>query len=378
LVDPGVEQGWTPGDVPEEITWVQTEPDELVVRVYTPYPSVYGDAFRPYILTLEALDSLPTATGTAGTPQATPTNGTPPPTATPGGSTAIVVDHESVDLFLDIPDQYIDAASNLSMVFVDRSVGVNIDEGLTCLSYPSDRDAPSSCRRIDHSGGEQYEVDPSIIRWERADGYPRDNWEYRAWEGQDCGSWYGKLGCFIQMVEPDLLSLRVASFQMSYLAVDAGSSIADTPGGFFYDNPDRMDVYDLERFEAGYPDTVFIYWTSSLARAIGTTVAVDFNEAMRAYARDHAKPLFDVADILAHDPDGRPCYDNRDGVPYSTGNKSENHPDDGLDLPAICQQYTTEVEGGHLGSISAGKIRVAKGFWVLMAQLAGWEPAAAP
>jgi hypothetical protein len=36
------------------------------------------------------------------------------------------------------------------------------------------------------------------------------------------------------------------------------------------------------------------------------------------------------------------------------------------------------VEGGHLGSVSAGKIRVAKAFWVLMAQLAGWDGSSAP
>jgi hypothetical protein len=52
----------------------------------------------------------------------------------------------------------------------------------------------------------------------------------------------------------------------------------------------------------------------------------------------------------------------------------ENHPDDGLSIPAICQEYTTEVEGGHLGAVSSGKIRVAKAFWVLMAQIAGWIP----
>jgi hypothetical protein len=84
--------------------------------------------------------------------------------------------------------------------------------------------------------------------------------------------------------------------------------------------------------------------------------------------------LFDVADILTHDPDGNPCYDNRDGVPYSAPGQSENFPDDGLDIPALCQHYTSEADGGHLGSPSAGMIRVTKAFWVLMAQIAGWEP----
>ncbi len=57
---------------------------------------------------------------------------------------------------------------------------------------------------------------------------------------------------------------------------------------------------------------------------------------------------------------------------------SENYPSDGLNRPAICQHYTTETDGGHLGSVSAGKIRVAKAVWVLMAQLAGWQPGAPP
>ncbi|HIP70515.1 MAG TPA: hypothetical protein EYH05_03870 [Anaerolineae bacterium] len=58
---------------------------------------------------------------------------------------------------------------------------------------------------------------------------------------------------------------------------------------------------------------------------------------------------------------------------YSFGNNSENYPDDGQDTPAICPHYTTEVDGGHLGTVSAGKIRVAKAYWVLMARLAGWD-----
>jgi hypothetical protein len=95
---------------------------------------------------------------------------------------------------------------------------------------------------------------------------------------------------------------------------------------------------------------------------------------MRQYAIANQKPLFDVADILSHDPAGNPCYDNRDGVPYDNGNNSENYPDDGANRLAICPHYTTETDGGHLGSVSAGKIRVAKAFWVLMARITGWTP----
>lgn len=300
------------------------------------------------------------------TPEPTPgASPTPRPTRPPG---VIVVDHTSVADFERIPDEYIDAAASLNMLFVDRSVGQNISEGLTCLSYPTDEEAPSHCVEYEHVVPE-FSVDPSELDWSRPGGYDRSNWEFSFWEGTDCTQWYGKLSCFFQMTEPVIGQYDVVSQQFSYLSVDSDSTIADQPGGFFWDNADYDDVYDHEAFEAQYSNTTFIYWTTSLARSIGTTVSESFNNQMREYAIDNGKILFDVADILSHDPDGNPCYDNRDGVPY----RSENYPDDGMDIPAICQHYTTEINGGHLGSVSAGKIRVAKAFWVLMAQIAGWD-----
>lgn len=47
-------------------------------------------------------------------------------------------------------------------------------------------------------------------------------------------------------------------------------------------------------------------------------------------------------------------------------------PTDGFNYPAICPNYTTEMNAGHLNSV--GKVRLAKAFWVLMAQVAGWTP----
>jgi hypothetical protein len=174
-------------------------------------------------------------------------------------------------------------------------------------------------------------------------------------------------------MDPIIDQYDVASYQLSYLAVTDDSDIVNQPGGYFFDNPNVNDVYDQEAYEAQHPDKTFIYWTTSLSRSIGTEVSDDFNNQMRAYAINNNKVLFDVADILSHDPEGQPCYDNRDGIPYDNGNKSENYADDGQNYLAICQHYTTEIDGGHLGSTSAGKIRVAKAFWVLMARIAGWD-----
>jgi hypothetical protein len=286
----------------------------------------------------------------------------------------IIVDHNSIDLFEQIPDEYLDAASALRMLFMDRSVGENIDFGLECLLFESDELAPNHCSRYEHVDP-TYSVDPEIVSWYREGGFDRTNWDYAPWPiGQDCSSWSQKVDCFIDFIEPQISAYDVVSFQFSYLLVDESSTIADQPGGYFWDNPSLTDVYDFEAFEARNPDTKTIYWTTSLSRGIGTLVSENFNNQMRQYALGNGKILFDVADILSHDPDGLPCYDNRDGVLYDNGNSSENYPDDGVDIPAICQYYTTEVDGGHLGSVSAGKIRVAKAFWVLMAQIAGWDP----
>lgn len=45
----------------------------------------------------------------------------------------IVVDHNSVDLFNSIPDQYIQAAGQIHQLFRHASVGNNISNGLDCL-----------------------------------------------------------------------------------------------------------------------------------------------------------------------------------------------------------------------------------------------------
>lgn len=336
----------------------------------------------------------PTATRTP-TP---PPGGTPPPDITPPPG-LIWIDHNSIDDFDRIPEQYLRAASSIPMVFSDRSVGQNINEGLDCLAagpanIPNNAyDAPNSCRRdyddstsapwdttsytqADYQSGrvpERLRFDPDPIL------YNRSNWKFEFRTGE----WEELLENFVTNIVPAYVNTTaVLSFQYSYLNIGIGETIADPDRGFFVDLPSnyygsnrtRWDISDMEALEAQYPSKVFIYWTTSLARSIGTVEGMNFNNQMRQYVADNGKILFDVADILSHDDKGQPCYDNRDGVQYCTpSGNCENHPNDGQNLPAICQLYTTETDGGHLGSVSAGKIRVAKAFWVLMARIAGWD-----
>jgi hypothetical protein len=318
----------------------------------------------------------------------------PEPTPPPIPEGSIVVDHRAVDQFEHIPEQYLDAARNTPMLFSDRSVGANIDDALNCLAAATAwYDTPASCRRdyYDTSGStwlwktynqddylasavpERILFDPDPTRFNRS------NWtfEYRQ------GDWPSLLENFVRDLVPSYVNAKeVLSFQYSYLNIEDGSSIDDADVGFFVDLPhyghypnniERWDISDLEDLEAQHPEKVFIYWTTSLARGIGTVDGENFNNQMRDYALTNGKVLFDVADIQSRDENGDPCYDNRDGVQYCSGNSCENHPDDGVEILAICQDYTTETDGGHLGSVSAGKIRIAKAFWVLMARIAGWD-----
>lgn len=296
----------------------------------------------------------------------------PPLTPNPSGGIAPVVDHRSVALFDMIPEEYIERAAGLRMVYIDRSVGNNISEALDCLMSPNEQSAPNHCRRTEHPDPE-FSVGIQALAWSHPGGYDRSNWVFQEWP-DGCSLWSQKVDCFLEVAGSAVDQFDVLSYQLSYLAVDGSSDINDPQHGFFSDDPNHADVYDERAFEDKHPEKVFIYWTTSLARSIGTREATEFNQAMRSYAVTNGKPLFDVSDILSHDPQGNPCFDNRDGRRYDNGNRFENHPDDGLEIPAICPHYTSEIDGGHLGTVSVGKIRVAKAFWVLMAQIAGWSP----
>lgn len=297
----------------------------------------------------------------------------------------VIVDHTSVALFEQIPEEYLSAAANLRMMFVDRSVGSNINDGLSCLAYESDELAPSACTRHAHVAPE-FSSPASEVDWFHPGGYDRSNWDYYGWPNVgippplECGAtttsgWSGLVECFIIWVDAHPAAYDVYGFQLSYLQVESGGNISSQTDGYFAPQARWFDIADVEALMARHPNRTFVHHTTSLARSIGTQVATDFNNQVRAYVREHGGYLLDVADIESHDPWGQPCYDNRDGVPYIIdGEVRENHPDDGLAQPAICQHYTREVEGGHLGNPEVGKIRLAKAFWVLMARVAGWNP----
>jgi len=59
----------------------------------------------------------------------------------------IVVDHTSISLFDQIPETYLQAARNLRVLFLDRSVGVNTNDALNCFTATEYGLSPPSCRQ---------------------------------------------------------------------------------------------------------------------------------------------------------------------------------------------------------------------------------------
>ena len=301
----------------------------------------------------------------------------------------IIVNHTSLSLFEQIPDLYIQRAAAIPMIFGNRSVGVNTDEAISCLAWESDEacwdNRPNcllDCIKLDHADP-TYNLPADTINWYRPGGYNRTNWIHEPF----AETWYTMTADYMALLDNNQVqgqrsinNFSVYTFQFSYLNVLDFDSIAEQPGGFFWNNAgDKNDVYDLETRLARFPNKYFIFMTSSLARSIGNSVATDFNNQMRQYIQQRDslgkyRVFLDFADIESHLPDGSPCYDDRDGVQYcQSPGVCENLANDGINYPAICQHYTVETTNGHL-TMGPIRIRIAKAFWVLMAQLAGWNP----
>lgn len=275
---------------------------------------------------------------------------TPSPTIIPNPQLGNIIDHNSIQLFEQIPDEYIQRASRIRSLFRHASVGSNIWDGVRCLGDYKQQLSngqwvrPNYCDRG---------LTPQEIFYDQ-------KYDYRSWTfefhspppGQNPG-WWNKVNYFVQAVDQRADLYDVMSFKFGYVDAEIGSDIDEA---YFSRNP--RDPYpgieDIEALAQRHPDKIIVHWTMGLAVAIGTPDSTSFNNQMREYARQNNIMLMDIADILSHRPDGSPCFDNQ-----------------GRGLPALCTEYTEELNGGHLNA--RGAQRMAKAYWVLMAYLAGWQ-----
>lgn len=240
---------------------------------------------------------------------------------------ALTADHSAPGQFDQIPDEYIQKAAELRLMFRGSSIAHNIDMGLDCLEGNFSDRRPNYCS------------DFFSLK------YDRSNWEFLI---RGNPGWIQKVDDFVQLVDQNADSYDVFIFLVDYAdGIDESTypKISDS------ENFQTRFVDKLEALQARHPDKIIVWTTMSMART-GFENGTAFNQMLRAYAAEHNKTLFDLADIESHSPQGEAELDAQNREVLFSG-------------------YTDESRAGHLNEI--GRERVSRSLWWFMARLAGWE-----
>jgi hypothetical protein len=125
----------------------------------------------------------------------------------------------------------------------------------------------------------------------------------------------------------------------------------------------------MNQLELDYPNVNFIYMTGHLDSTGSLGNLHQRNEQIRAYARANNKILYDFADIERFDPLAADYLNlgagiNADGCLYSGGNW----------CVSWCSTHTcpTCVSCAHSHCFNC--YQKGKALWVMLAQIAGWDP----
>jgi len=225
-----------------------------------------------------------------------------------------------------IPADMLDKARHLNVAFGHESVGWNMIQGLEELAQANPR------------------------RFSLTIGHNLEAWWYSRNQGfgefflHNNGNVPGKAEVFETKLTSGIADrVNAASLKLCF---------ADLQPRVDADEAFRTYTDVMERMQKQYPKVTFIYWTVPLrVETMLEEKRTRFNNLMRSYAQSHKIVLFDVADIESTGPDG-------------TKSKLANG------SPCLYQGYSQD--GGHLNA--AGRERVARAWWWMMAQLAGWNP----
>jgi hypothetical protein len=255
----------------------------------------------------------------------------------PAQTGAIIADHTVIGKFASIPSNALSAAAATKTLFMHQSTGNNIDFlGLQCLAgLQGDPDTfPQEC-----------------ITYAQNVYVPYDdrNWNWKIWDEPTADA-IAKTDQWVSVVNAQQSKYQVLGMKFCY--VDGWNQ------DFTYY---RDHMLDLER---RYPNKIFIWSTSVLWKEPGSACQdngfnscqniAEFNQQVRAYAIANRKPLYDMAAIESHDPNGNLCL--------TSG------------YEGLCNVYYDGYGGGGGGHPDVdGSIRLAKGFWWLMARISGWN-----
>lgn len=276
-------------------------------------PSSTNDDFIIFVPFLNSGDNSPAPEPTS----------TPGPLPTPISGDVIIADHTKVDEFEQIPDDVLPDTIAKRVLFKHASVGGYIDaKGLNCIQGTA--------------------VAPQCDVFEDYK-YDRRNWIWPLWDNLYGGA-EGKIEEFVAAVEAQHDYYDVLGMKFCYV---------DTWNLDWNRYRDNM-LY----LESNYPEKTFIWSTVPVISDCTSPdlentcqIISNFNSNLRTFSLANDKPLFDIAAIESHDSKGSICISNG--------------------YEKICDE-NVKVDGlGHPSDL--GSLRLAKGFWWLMARIAGWS-----
>lgn len=261
-------------------------------------------------------------------------------TPTPTQGLGVIADHSVINSFMLIPKSAIDQAASRKTLFMHQSTGGIIDDsGMGCLAglHNDPANYPQECVT--------YAMNRSSNTWP---WYDKKNLNWEMWPTPEADA-IAKTDQFVDVVHS--LAANYEVIGMKYCYVD-GWNQSDNVSQNYYINK-------MLQLESQYPNKVFIWATSALWNEPGGACGglfdscqgiSEFNQQVRAYAVTHNKPLYDIADIESHDKNGNPCTVSG--------------------YEGLCSDWY-DSGGGHPNT--EGAIRLAKGFWWLMARIGGWK-----
>jgi hypothetical protein len=272
-----------------------------------------------------------------------PLNAPAAPPFFPGG---LIIDHTSVAAFESIPAVWLEQAKSLTLHYAHTSHGSQIVSGILALEAV---DSTYSVA-VRESGTEGLPSVENPVALRIYDGNPPETYiepgDY--WDGTSA-------------MNRTRAVAGTGHYNFSMWSWCGQQSGNDTTTVNRY-------LSNLATLETEYPDMRFILMTghtdgSDTPLEEGT---LKFNnELVRQYARDNNKIVFDFADIESWDPAGNHYATTTDACGWCT-TWCTNHPTDCLNL----------VPNGSCAHTHSYICKLkAKGFWYMMARLAGWDGA---
>lgn len=258
--------------------------------------------------------------------------------------TGIVADHTVLSQFSSIPQSAAQTAATQKTIFLHQSTGSYIDNyGLGCLAglHDDPENYPQECTTYANARAS------SGWPW-----YNNTNWNWDFWPEYTTDALI-KTDEFVSYVNAHASSYDV--FGMKFCYVDGWNQGENVDQQYY--------INKMLSLESQYPNKVFIWTTSALWHEPGDACSLnpnqnynscqrisEYNAQIRTYAKAHNKLLYDIADIESHDSNGNSCtVEGYEGM---------------------CAEWY-DNSGGHPNVV--GAIRLAKGFWWLMARVNGWN-----